>query len=165
MAPVKGDRLPRSTFYVLGDNGIEPLASADIFAGRTIVFVGVPGAFTPTCHRNHLPGIVEQRDAILEKGVDEVVVMAVNDAFVLSEWAKATGGAGRIRFLSDGNGEFVRAAGLDNDSTARGMGVRSRRFAMIVEDGVVRWIAVDDVPGQAIASSAARILEVLSAPR
>lgn len=163
MALAKGDRLPAATFYVLGEYGIEPLPSADIFAGRTIVFVGVPGAFTPTCHRNHLPGFIEQRDAILEKGVDEIVVTAVNDAFVLSEWAKATGGAGRIRFVSDGNGDFVRAVGLDKDSTPRGMGIRSRRFAMIVEDGVVRWIAVDEVPGQVIASSAARILEELSA--
>jgi peroxiredoxin len=162
MALSIGDRLPDATFYALGEKGIEPIPSAAIFAGRTIVLVGVPGAFTPTCHRNHLPGFIEQRDGILERGVDEIVVVAVNDAHVLDEWAKATGSTGSIRFLSDGNGDFVRAAGLDSDSSPRGMGVRSRRFAMIVEDGIVRWMAIDEVRGQVIASSAARILEELA---
>jgi glutaredoxin/glutathione-dependent peroxiredoxin len=163
MALSIGDRLPDATFYVLGEKGIEPIASDAIFAGRTVALVGVPGAFTPTCHRNHLPGFIEQRDAILERGVQEIVVLAVNDAHVLNAWAKVIGASDGIRFLSDGNGDFVRVTGLANDSSPRGMGVRSRRFAMIVEDGIVRWIAIDEVPGQVIASSAARVLEELAA--
>jgi peroxiredoxin len=161
MAISAGDKLPDATFYTLGANGIEPVPGADVFGGRRVVLVGVPGAFTPTCHRNHLPGFIEQHDAILERGADEVAILAVNDAFVLDAWAKATGAQDRIRFLSDGNGDFVRSIGLDNDSTPRGMGVRAKRFAMIVEDGTVRWIAAETNPGEVIASSAARILEAL----
>ena len=132
-----GDRLPETTFYVLGEGGVETRRTSEIFAGRKVVFVGVPGAFTPTCHRNHLPGFVENIDAIRERGAGEIVVMAVNDPHVLNAWAEASGAKGRILFLSDGNAEFTRAAGLDSDRSASGMGVRAKRFAMIVEDGMV----------------------------
>jgi glutaredoxin/glutathione-dependent peroxiredoxin len=156
-----GDRIPEATLFAPSDSGPQPITTDKIFSGRKIVFVGMPGAFTPTCHRNHLPGFVENRDAILAKGVDEIVVLSTNDAFVLGAWAEASGARDRVAFVSDGNAEFVQKAGLANDSSARGMGTRSKRFAMIVEDGVVTALAVEDMPGQATVSSAARILEQL----
>jgi glutaredoxin/glutathione-dependent peroxiredoxin len=156
-----GDRIPETTLFVPGDGGPQARTTDEIFSGRKIVLVGMPGAFTPTCHRNHLPGFVENRDVILEKGVDEIVVLTTNDAFVMGAWAEQSGAKDRILFVSDGNADFVRKAGLDFDGTARGMGTRAKRFAMIVDDGVVTSIALEDQPGQASASSAARILEQL----
>ena len=156
-----GERVPEATLYEPGDSGPQAVNTGDLFSGRKVVLVGMPGAFTPTCHRNHLPGFIENRDAILQKGVDEIVVLTTNDTWVMRAWAEATGAKDRIRFISDGNGEFVGKAGLDYDNSARGMGRRSRRFAMIVDDGVVTSIAVEDVPGQATSSGAAAILEKL----
>ena len=156
-----GDRVPDATLFVPGESGPESRSSKDLFAGRKVVLVGMPGAFTPTCHRNHLPGFIEHRDVILEKGVDEIAVLTTNDTHVMRAWAETTGAKDRIAFLSDGNGEFVRRAGLDYDNSARGMGVRSKRFAAIIDDGVVTAISVEDTPGQAVNSSAARILEQL----
>lgn len=156
-----GDRVPETTLFVPSDSGPQQTSTAELFAGRKIVLVGMPGAFTPTCHRSHLPGFVENRDAILEKGVDEIVVLSTNDAHVLGAWAEASGARDRIKFASDGNADFVKAAGLANDSSARGMGIRSKRFAMIVEDGVVTSIAVENAPGQPTVSAAAQILEKL----
>ena len=156
-----GDRIPEATLYVPSDSGPQAIATKDIFPGRKVVLVGMPGAFTPTCHRNHLPGFVENRDAILGKGVDEIIVLATNDAWVMGAWAEATGAKDRIRFVSDGNAEFVKAAGLDMDGSARGLGTRSKRFALIAEDGVVTSIAVEEQAGQATVSVAARILEQL----
>jgi peroxiredoxin len=156
-----GDRVPDADLFVPGESGPEKLPSRELFAGRKIVLVGMPGAFTPTCHRNHLPGFVENRDAILAKGVDEIMVLTTNDTHVLKAWAEASGGKDKVRFVSDGNAEFIQKAGLANDSSARGMGTRSKRFAMIVEDGVVKALLLEDQPGQAVVSSAARILEAL----
>ncbi len=153
-----GDRLPAVTLFEPGDSGPKPVTTAEIFTGRKIVLVGMPGAFTPTCHQKHLPGFIENRDSILEKGVDEIVVLSTNDAYVLGAWAKATGATDRIRFVSDGNAEFVRQAGLELDRTDRGMGIRAKRFALIVDDGVVTSLAAEDAPGQTTVSSAAQIL-------
>ena len=161
MAVSVGDRLPEATLYVAGESGPEPRSTADLFGGRKIVLVGMPGAFTPTCHRNHLPGFLDNRDAIRAKGVDEIIVLSTNDTHVLKAWAAASSATDRILFVSDGNAEFVQKAGLSNDSSARGMGIRARRFAMIVEDGTVRAIAVEDAPGQVAASAAAQILQQL----
>ncbi len=156
-----GDRLPEATLFVPSEAGPQKTGTGEIFSGRRVVLVGMPGAFTPTCHRNHLPGFLENRDAILAKGVDEIIVLATNDAFVMGAWAEASGAKDGIRFVSDGNAEFVRKAGLDMDGSARGLGTRAKRFAMIVEDGVVQWIAVEEQAGQATLSSAARIIENL----
>ena len=156
-----GDRIPEATLYVPGESGPQAKTTGEIFSGRKIVLVGMPGAFTPTCHRSHLPGFVENRDVILERGVDEIVVLTTNDAFVMGAWAEQSGAKDRILFVSDGNAEFVRKAGLDFDGAARGMGTRAKRFAMIVDDGVVTSVAVEDAPGQATLSSASRILEQL----
>lgn len=156
-----GDRIPEATLFVPSESGPQARRTGEIFSGRRIVLVGMPGAFTPTCHRSHLPGFVENRDAILGKGVDEIIIISTNDVHVLRAWAEATGAKDRLLFVSDGNAEFIGKAGLANDSSARGMGTRSKRFAMIVDDGVVKAIAVEDAPGQTTVSAAAQILAQL----
>ncbi|HSM42828.1 MAG TPA: peroxiredoxin [Afifellaceae bacterium] len=156
-----GDRLPETTFFIMGPDGLEKKTTSEIFGGRKVVLFGVPGAFTPTCTNNHLPGFLEHRDAILDKGVDEIAVVSVNDVFVLNAWAEHTRGKGRITFLSDGVAEFAKAAGLDIDRTSVGQGSRLKRFSMIVEDGVIKSMEVEDAPSEATATGAARILEEL----
>lgn len=156
-----GDRAPEADLFVPGESGPEKVPSADLFAGRKVVLVGMPGAFTPTCHRNHLPGFLENRDAILERGVDEIMILTTNDTHVLRAWAEVTGGKDKVSFVSDGNAEFVQKAGLFNDSSARGMGIRAKRFVMILDDGVVTSLLLEEQPGQAMISSAARVLEAL----
>jgi peroxiredoxin len=136
-------------------------STEDIFKGRRVVLFAVPGAFTPTCHRNHLPGFLAHRDEILAKGIDAIAVTAVNDVFVMENWAKSSGGAGRIEFLADGNGDFAKAIGLSRDMTAGGMGVRSQRYSMVVDDGVVQQVNVEETPGSAEVSGAARLLASL----
>ena len=156
-----GDRLPKATFTVMTSDGPAARTTDDIFKGKKVVLFGVPGAFTPTCHRNHLPGFIENEASIKAKGVDEIAVTATNDVFVMSAWAKDTKGDGKIAFLADGSAEFAKAAGLDLDLSARGMGVRTKRYSMIVDDGVVRSINIEETPGTADASGAKKILELL----
>lgn len=153
-----GDRLPAATFKVKTASGTTDVVAADYFAGKRTVLFGLPGAFTPTCSRNHLPGFIENRDVILAKGVDQIAVLAVNDHHVMRAWAEASGGAGKIDFLADGNARFVTAIGLDEDKSESGMGTRSRRFSAIIDDGVVTALNVEDVPGQVTTSGAATIL-------
>lgn len=156
-----GERIPEADLFVAGEGGPQKLPTRDLFTGRKVVVVGMPGAFTPTCHRNHLPGFIENCDAIRAKGVDDIVILTTNDTHVLKAWAEATGGKDRVRFVSDGNAELVQKTGLFNDSSARGMGIRAKRFALIAEDGVVKALFLDDQPGQITSSSAARVLEAL----
>lgn len=156
-----GDRLPDTVFFQLGPDGPEQKTTADVFSGKKVVFFGVPGAFTPTCHNNHLPGFLEHYDDILAKGVDAIAVVAVNDLFVMNAWAEQTGAKGKIDFLSDGNAEFAKASGLEMDGSAIGLATRVKRFSMIVEDGVIKSLEVEDVPKQATATGAARILQAL----
>lgn len=153
-----GDRLPEATFRVLGSEGIEKLTMSDVFAGRKVVLFAVPGAFTPTCHLKHLPGFVDNVDAFKNKGVHTVACVAVNDPFVLDAWSKAAGGRGEVLFLSDGNGEFTKAIGLDFDGSGIGLGTRSKRYAMLVDDAVVKVLKVEDSPGVADVSTAERLL-------
>ena len=153
-----GDKLPTATFRVMTADGPKPRASDEIFAGRKVVLFGVPGAFTPTCHKNHLPGFLQQAEAFKAKGVTEIAVVSVNDVHVMGAWAKATGGEEKITYLADGNAEFTRALGLAFDASAGGMGERSKRFAMLVEDGVVKLLNVEDIPSKADASSATILL-------
>ncbi|GJE28843.1 peroxiredoxin [Methylobacterium organophilum] len=155
-----GDHLPQATFRVTGPEGPQAKTTDDIFKGRRVVLVGVPGAFTPACHRNHLPGFVAKRDEILARGIDAIAVTAVNDIFVLNAWQQQSGADG-IEFLADGNGEFVKAIGLEMDGTGFGLGVRSQRYAMLVEDGVVRILNIEDTPSKAEASGAEAMLRVL----
>lgn len=156
-----GDRLPDTTFYIRGEDGPEQRTTSDVFSGKKVVFFGVPGAFTPTCSNNHLPGFLEHYDAILAKGVDEIAVVSVNDLFVMDAWADHTRAKGKITFLSDGSAEFAKASGLELDRTVGGMGIRLMRFSMIVEDGVIKMMEVEDVPSQATVTGAARVLEAL----
>lgn len=153
-----GDRLPDVTFTVMTEAGPAPKTTGEVFSGKKIVLFAVPGAFTPTCHGNHLPGFLENLAGFKAKGIDEVVCTAVNDIFVLAAWAKASG-AEDITFLSDGSGNFARAIGLEFDGTARNLGVRSQRYAMLVQDGIVQRMNVEDAPGKAEISSAKALLE------
>ncbi|GJD99999.1 peroxiredoxin [Methylobacterium isbiliense] len=155
-----GDHLPQATFRVMSPDGPAAKTTDDVFKGRRIVLVAVPGAFTPTCHRNHLPGYVAKRQEILGRGIDGIAVTSVNDVFVLDAWSKQAGAEG-IEFLADGNGDFAKAIGLDMDGTGFGLGVRSKRYAMLVDDGVVRALNVEDSPSKAEVSSAEALLKSL----
>jgi len=153
-----GEKLPAATFKTMTEDGPEEIATAEIFAGKKVVLFGVPGAFTPGCTNNHLPGYLENFDAIKARGVDTIAVTAVNDVHVMGAWAKFTGGEGKILFLADGSGDFARAAGLDLDLSQNGMGHRNKRFSLIAEDGVVKAINIETKPG-VNESSAATMLE------
>ncbi|AWC25055.1 peroxiredoxin [Aminobacter sp. P9b] len=156
-----GDKLPSATFKTMTADGAKNLTTEEIFAGKKVVLFAVPGAFTPTCSNNHLPGYVENHDAIVARGVDTIAVVSVNDVHVMGAWARFSGGEGKVLFLADGSGDFARATGLDLDLSAAGMGLRSKRFSMVVEDGKVAQLNVEGTAGQAIDSGAARILEQL----
>jgi peroxiredoxin len=156
-----GDSLPQTTFRVMTPDGPKPKTTDDVFKGRKVVLVAVPGAFTPTCHRNHLPGYVAQADTIKAKGVDAIVVTAVNDVFVMDAWGKASGCDDKIELISDGNGDFAKALGLTMDGSGFGLGTRSQRYSMVVEDGVVRSINIEDTPGKAEVSGADNLLKSL----
>jgi peroxiredoxin len=156
-----GSRLPNTTFRRLGPNGPETLMTEDVFAGKKAVLFAVPGAFTPTCHNNHLPGYLNNLDAFAAKGVDVVAVTSVNDVFVQDAWAESTGAKDKLVFLSDGNGDFAKAVGLDLDASGGGLGLRSKRYAMILDDMVVTYLVVEDSPGKADVSTAENTLAVL----
>lgn len=156
-----GDRLPDATFFVMGDDGPEKKTTGDIFGGKTVVLFGLPGAFTPTCHKNHLPGFIEHSDRIKAKGVDDIAVVCVQDAFVMNAWKEASNADGKVRFLGDGNAEFTKAIGMEMDGSSAGMGTRSKRYSMIVEDGVVRALNEEDTVKSAETSGAANILKQL----
>jgi glutaredoxin/glutathione-dependent peroxiredoxin len=160
MAIKVGERVPSGSFMVMTTDGPKPKTTDELFKGKKVVLFAVPGAFTPTCSNNHLPGYLENRDAILAKGVDSIAVMAVNDPHVMGAWARFTGGEGKILFLADGSGTFVKSIGLDNDLSAAGMGLRSKRFSMIVDNGVVKALNIETKPGVS-ESGAAKILEQL----
>jgi peroxiredoxin len=156
-----GDRLPAVSLKKLTPEGIKDVPITEVTKGKKVVLFAVPGAFTPTCSEKHLPGFVEQSAAIKAKGVDTILCVAVNDPFVLSAWEKARNVGGKVTMLSDGNAEFTRAIGLDLDASGFGLGTRSKRYAMVVEDGVVKTLMVEDAPTQAERSSAAAILAAL----
>jgi peroxiredoxin len=153
-----GDKLPEATFRVMTTDGPVPKSTADIFAGRTVVLFAVPGAFTPTCHKNHMPGYVKHADAFKAKGVDAIYVTGVNDVFVMDAWTKASGADGKVEFLADGNGDFAKAIDLTMDGSGFGLGLRSKRYAMLVKDGMVKVLAVEDVPSKADVSAAEAML-------
>lgn len=161
MTIAKGDSLPDATFRVLGKDGIETLTTKDVFAGKKVVLFAVPGAFTPTCHLKHLPGFIESADKFKKLGVDKVVCVAVNDPFVLGAWEEKSGGKGKVLFLSDGNAEFTKKIGMDFDGSGIGLGTRSKRYAMFVEDGVVKVLNTEELPGVAEVSTAAEVLKEL----
>lgn len=161
MTIAQGDSLPDATFRAVGPDGIEAKSTKDVFADKKVVLFAVPGAFTPTCHLKHLPGFIENAEAFKDKGVDVVVCVAVNDPFVLAAWTQATGADGKVEILSDGNAEFTKKIGMDFDGSGIGLGTRSKRYAMVVDDGVVTVLQTEDSPGVAEVSTAEAILKEL----
>jgi len=153
-----GDKVPSGMFTVMGAEGPTGISTADIFDGKKVVLFAVPGAFTPTCSMAHLPGFVVHVDDIKAKGVDTVACMSVNDVFVMHAWGQSAN-AEHLMMLADGNAEFTAALGLELDGTAFGMGKRSQRFAMIVDDGIVSMLNVD--AGALEGSSAETVLAAL----
>ncbi len=155
-----GEKMPAGVFGVMTDAGPGAMSTDDLFSGKKVILVSVPGAFTPTCSMNHLPGFVDQADAIQAKGVDTVACMAVNDVFVMDAWGKDRGVGDNVVMLADGNGEYTRALGLELDATGFGMGHRGQRFAIVVDDGVASHVAVE-APGEFEVSKAEAILDAL----
>jgi peroxiredoxin len=158
MAIKEGDKIPELKLKTPNADGMpEDITTSELFGGKKVVLFAVPGAFTPLCSAQHLPGFIEKADAIKAKGVDTIVCMAVNDAFVMGAWGKDRGAGDKVVMLADGNGELTRALGLEMDVSVAGLGQRAQRFAMIVEDGVVKKLAVE-APQKFEVSSADAIL-------
>jgi peroxiredoxin len=155
-----GDKMPAGVFGVMTDGSAGAISTDELFSGKKVVLVSVPGAFTPTCSAKHLPGFLEHAAELRSKGVDTIACMAVNDVFVMNAWGKDQGVGDDVLMLADGNGDYAEALGLDVDSSAFGMGKRSKRFAIIVDDGVAVHVAVD-APGTFEVSKAEAILEAL----
>jgi peroxiredoxin len=147
-----GDKIPSSTLKTMGEKGPTDISTDDIFAGKKVLLFAVPGAFTPGCSITHLPGYVVNADKIKAKGVDTIACMAVNDAFVMDAWGKAQN-AEDLLMLADGNGDFTAALGLELDGRGFGLGTRSQRFAMIVDDGTVTHLNVESGPGVDVSSA------------
>jgi len=152
-----GDRLPDATFTVMGADGPKPLTTSEAFASRKVALFAIPGAYTPTCHQKHMPGFLQHMDELASKGVEAVMCTAVNDIFVLDQWARDTGATGKVTMLADGSAEFAQKTGLAIDLTARGMGLRSKRYAMLVDDGVVKVLNIEELPSDHDKSSAATL--------
>jgi glutaredoxin/glutathione-dependent peroxiredoxin len=151
-----GDKLPSVKMMRWGAQGPEAVKSEDIFAGKKVAFFGVPGAFTPTCSAKHVPGFVQHADALKAKGIDAIVCTSVNDVFVMNAWSKDQNCGDKVLMVADGDGEFTKAAGLELDLTGKGLGLRNQRFAMLVDDGVVKSIDID--PGGTFEKTSAEAL-------
>ena len=160
MAIKEGDKMPAGVFGVMTDAGPGAMSTDDLFAGKKVVLFSVPGAFTPTCSANHLPGFVDHAEDLLAKGIDTIACMAVNDVFVMDAWGKDRSVGGKVVMLADGNGEYAKALGLEMDGSGFGMGMRSQRFAIVVDDGVATHVAVE-APGQFEVSKAESVLSAL----
>lgn len=157
-----GDRLPSASFLEIGESGPRAVESDDLFKGRKIVLFAVPGAFTPTCDSAHVPSFVRTQAAFTEKGVDEIVCLSVNDPFVMKAWGASTGAAAAgLRMLSDADGAFTKGIGMDFTAAPGGLIGRSKRYAMLVEDGVVKMLNVEDSPGQCTTSAGEILLAAL----
>lgn len=152
-----GDSIPAATLTKMTDEGPRPVSTEELFGGRTVALFSVPGAFTPTCSAKHLPGFIEHADDIRARGIDEIVCISVNDAFVMGAWGREQKTAGKVRMMADGSAAFAQATGLTLDLTAKGMGVRSQRYSMLVRDGVVKALNVEG-PGKFEVSDAATML-------
>lgn len=160
MTIATGEKMPTGTFGIMTDAGPGAISTDELFSGKKVVLVSVPGAFTPTCSMNHLPGYVDQATALKDKDVDTIACMAVNDVFVMDAWGKDRGVGDDVMMLADGNGEYAAALGLELDASAFGMGQRGQRFAIVVDDGVATHVAVE-AAGQFEVSKAEAILAAL----
>jgi glutaredoxin/glutathione-dependent peroxiredoxin len=154
-----GDSLPEATFRVMTSEGPKPKKTDDIFKGKKVALFAVPGAFTPTCSNLHMPSFVQNVAAFKAKGVDTIAVTGVNDVFVMEAWKKASGAEGKVEFLADGNGEFAKAIDMAFDGSGNGLGLRSKRYSMLVQDGVVKTLNVEDSPGKCDVSGGGKLLE------
>ena len=155
-----GDKLPEAKFRVMTAEGPQVKTTDDIFKGKKVALFAVPGAYTGTCHKMHVPSITQNADAIKAKGVDTIAVTSVNDIFVMDAWKKATA-AEKVEFLADGNGEFAKAIDLTFDGSGNGLGTRSKRYAMLVEDGVVKKLNIEEAPGKVEVSGGDALLKQL----
>ena len=161
MAIKIGDKLPDATFVVMSDEGPAPKTVAEVFSGKKVALFAIPGAYTPTCQQQHVPGFVDRVDELKGKGIDTIACTAVNDPFVMAQFAKDTGAEGKIEMLADGNADFVKKIGLDFDGSGFGLGTRSKRYAMLVDDGVVKVLNVEDIPPEHDKSSAATLCSMI----
>ncbi len=161
MAIQVGDTVPNGALKHMGANGPEEISSDDLFKGKKVVLFALPGAFTPTCSAKHVPGFVQHADEIKAKGVDTIACLSVNDAFVMGAWGKDQAVGNKVVMLADGSADYTKAMGMDLDLTAHGMGVRAKRFAMIVDNGKVSFLAIEDNPGALEATSAEAVLKQL----
>jgi peroxiredoxin len=155
-----GDKVPSAKFKYLGKDGMAEMTTDELFGGKKVVLFAVPGAFTPTCSAKHLPGFVQHADELKKKGVDAIACVSVNDAFVMDNWGKSQKVEGKVLMLADGNADFAKAAGLEMDASGFGMGLRSKRYAMVVDDGTVKALHVEK-PGAFEVSSAEYVLKQL----
>ena len=155
-----GDKIPSVSLKYMDKDGMQTVKTDDLFKGRKVVLFALPGAFTPTCSAKHLPGFVQQADALKAKGVDAIACMAVNDAFVMGAWAKDQGITDQVAMIADGSAVFTKAMGLEFDLTARGLGVRAQRFALVAKDGKVTHVGVE-APGAFEVSKAEAVLAAL----
>ena len=155
-----GDKIPSAKLRHMTAEGPKEISTDDIFKGKKVVLFAVPGAFTPTCSAKHLPGFVQNSEAIKAKGVDTIACLSVNDAFVMGAWGKAQGTEGKVTMLADGNGTFTKELGLEMDGSGFGLGTRSKRYAMVVQDGVVKALNVEN-PGAFEVSSAEAVMKGL----
>ncbi len=160
MAIKAGDRMPAGVLKTMSAEGPKDLTSEELFKGKKVVLFSVPGAFTPTCDAKHLPGFVQLADQIRAKGVDTIACMAVNDVFVMNAWGKASGVADKVLMLADGNGDYAKALGLELDARGFGLGLRGQRFALVIDDGVVKYANIE-APGQFKVSAAEHVLSQL----
>lgn len=155
-----GDTLPTATFRTMTPDGVKEVTTAEVFGGKKVVLFAVPGAFTPSCHKAHLPGYVKNHAAITGQGVDTIACVAVNDVFVLDAWAEQSGARGKVLMLADGNGDFTKAVDMVLDGSGFGLGLRSKRYAAVVDDGVVTEINVEENAGQVSVSGAEAICKL-----
>ncbi len=160
MTLVAGEKMPSGSFGVMTESGPDQVSTDELFAGKKVVLVSVPGAFTPTCSKGHLPGYINLADDLRSKGIDTIACMAVNDVFVMSAWGKDRDVGGKVMLLADGNADYAKALGLDFDASAHGMGIRGQRFAIVVDDGVATHVAVE-AAGEFDVSKAESILATL----
>ena len=156
-----GDKIPAATLKHMTPEGPKDITTDELFRGKKVALFAVPGAFTPACSQRHLPGYVDKAADIKAKGVDEIVCVAVNDVFVMTAWGKEQRAEGKVQMLADGSGDFARALGLDLDLTKNGLGTRSKRYSMLVDNGVVKLLNVEQQPGQVEGSGAEAMLRAL----
>ncbi len=148
-----GDKIPSVTLHIMKDSGPEAITTDDIFGGKKVALFGLPGAFTPTCSAKHVPGFVANADALTDKGIEKIVCVSVNDAFVMGAWGKDQGAGDKVMMVADGSADLTRATGLELDLTGRGFGMRCQRFSMVVNDGTVESLNLESDGGYEVTSA------------